>query len=96
MSDHNERPATSPHTLFDDLAHTPMQHFALYFYAALLRILARAVRTYRSEQAVLEAMPYLDGYVAQVNALGIVGLGSPDVCAGWRDARPAQSSTRCR
>jgi shikimate kinase len=97
MSAPNERSSASQRGLFDHLPHTPLQHFALYFYAALLRVLTRAARHYDSAQAARKALPYLDGYLAELNELGIVALDSPDVCASWRDAMLEwESAAPCR
>jgi hypothetical protein len=86
MSAPDERSSARPRGVFDHLPHTPLQHFALYFYAALLRILTRAARHYGSAQAARKALPYFDGYLAELSDMGIGALDSPDICATWRDA----------
>ena len=44
--------------LFAELIHSPHQHFTLYFYAAVLRVLDQASTHFGSAEAVNEKLPF--------------------------------------
>lgn len=72
--------------LLEGLPYTPLQHFALYFYAALLRVVARAASHHGSLAAARESLPFLTGYLEELQELGLGDIHSEDVCASWTDA----------
>ena len=59
--------------LFAALPHTAGQHFALLFFAALLRLLARLVPQQGSLDAALSRLPCLAGYLAELADNGLQG-----------------------
>ena len=59
--------------LFGSLPHTAAQHFALLFFAALLRLLARLVPQQDSLDAVLSRFPCLAGYLGELADNGLQG-----------------------
>jgi len=72
----------------DALPPEPLQHFKLYFFAALSRVLARAVSAAGSERALLERFPFLAAYRDELQQLGLVAMG-----AALRDAWAVAIST---
>lgn len=72
--------------LFDGLAHTPHQHFTLYFYAALLRVLEHSTAHFGSAEAADERLPFLAGYFEEIAARGLDSMSFADAHARWRAA----------
>ena len=70
--------------LFDGLAHTPRQHFALYFYAALLRVLGHVSAHFGSADAAHQHLPFLGGYFNEIAAQGLEGASFPEAYRTWR------------
>jgi hypothetical protein len=66
---------------FADLEPTPINHFALYFYAAVARILTAAAR--ESEPA---RVSFLDGYRGELEARGIDSTPAEGGAEWWRRA----------
>jgi hypothetical protein len=56
---------------FAALTHTPRQHFALYFYAALLRVIEQATLHFGSADAAHDRFPFLGGYFNEIAAAGL-------------------------
>jgi hypothetical protein len=56
---------------FAALAHTPQQHFALHFYAALLRVIEQATLHFGGAAAAHERFPFLAGYFGEIAAAGL-------------------------
>jgi hypothetical protein len=56
---------------FAALAHTPQQHFALYFYAALLRVIEQTTLHFGSAATAHERFPFLSGYFNEIAAAGL-------------------------
>ena len=73
----------TPDDAFADLAGTPANHFALYFYAAVSRILAVAVSRLTSDQT-LRGFPFLDGYAQELLHCEPGGLPPHAVSTWWR------------
>ena len=85
--------------LFAGLAHTPRQHFTLYFYAAVLRVAGQAARHFGSADAVGERLPFLAGYVDEIarQVASLEGASFEEAYARWCDAIDAwERSTPCR
>ena len=60
-----------PQTPFSALEPTPRSHFKLYFYAAVLRVLAQVSQSLGSLEAVFEQFPFLVGYSEELAAFGL-------------------------
>jgi len=63
---------------------TPGEHFRLYFYAAVLRLLEHCAHTFDSWEEVFEEHPFLLGYYQELTANGLAGLSLADATAAWR------------
>ncbi len=85
MNDRSRLPPLA-RPLFEGLAHTPRQHFTLYFYAALLRVTAQASLHFGSAEAANERFPFLAGYLDELAASGLAGMSFGDAQVHWRDA----------
>jgi hypothetical protein len=72
--------------LFAGLAQTPQQHFTLYFYAAILRLVAQLNTHFGSPEAVNERLPFLAGYLNEIAARGLEGASFAEAHRNWRDA----------
>lgn len=71
--------------LFARLPHSPLQHFALYFYGALLRVAAQARAHFGSAEVVRDRLPFLCEYLEELTLLGI---GDDDITSAstrWRE-----------
>ena len=44
---------------FADLAPTPVEHFKLYFYAAVLHVIEQTAQSFGSREAAFEHFPFL-------------------------------------
>jgi hypothetical protein len=87
VDDRSRMPPSGPRDdLFKGLAHTPQQHFTLYFYAALLRLLHHASVHFESPEAMNARLPFLAGYFDEIRALGIDDASFDVVHARWRCA----------
>ena len=71
---------------FADLAPTPVEHFKLYFYAAVLHLIEQVSRTFGSREAAFEHFPFLAGYYDELAAQGLEGLAEGQVEICWRDS----------
>lgn len=63
---------------------TPAEHFRLYFYAAVLRLLEHCAHTFDSWQEVFEEHPFLLGYYQELTSNGLAGLPLADATEAWR------------
>src|SRR5215208_6437696 len=63
---------------------TAAQHFRLYFYAAVLRLLEHCSRTFDSWEAVFAEHPFLLGYYQELTTHGLDGLSLEDASEFWR------------
>ena len=82
-------PAAAPADLgrlFASLPHTAAQHFALLFFAALLRLLARLVPEQASLDAALSRFPCLAGYLAELADNGLRGQPLDQALQQWETA----------
>src|ERR1051325_2528901 len=70
---------------FADLPATPVEHFKLYFYAAVLQIIERVSQILGSFEAAFEQFPFLVGYNNELAEHGLAGLTSSDAGRWWRD-----------
>ncbi len=96
MNDRSRLPPLA-RPLFEGLAHTPQQHFTLYFYAALLRVTAQASLHFGSAEAANERFPFLAGYLDEMAACGLAGVSFGDAHVHWRDAIDAwERAAHCR
>lgn len=64
----------------------PAQHFRLYFYAAVLRLLEHCSRTFDSWEEVFAEHPFLLGYYQELTAHGLDGMSLADASAFWRQS----------
>jgi hypothetical protein len=75
--------------------HSPHGHFTLYFYGAVLRLLAQAGSHFGTSEAAEERLPFLAGYLDEMAAHGLNGLSFGDAHARWHD-RIDQWETACK
>jgi len=71
---------------FDDLEQTPANHFKLYFYAAILRVLEQTCLALGSPEAALEQFPFLGSYHNTLAARGLEGCPLPEASTIWQAA----------
>src|SRR6266571_222995 len=71
---------------FANLPPTPVEHFKLYFYAAVLHLIERVSQSFGSREAAFEQFPFLTGYYDELATQGLGGLASGDLAAWWRDS----------
>jgi hypothetical protein len=82
---------------FAALAHTPQQHFALYFYAALLRVIEQTTLHFGSAAAVHERFPFLSGYFNEIAAAGLDDGSFAQASERWHAAIAGwERSAPCR
>ena len=62
----------------------PAEHFRLYFYAAVLRLLEHCAHTFDSWKEVFEEHTFLLGYYQELTANGLAGMSLADATAAWR------------
>ena len=72
--------------LFAALPHSARQHFALYHYAAMLRLIGQATVQLGTPDAMRERFPFLGGYLAEIGDRVLPGRSPEQVMALWRDA----------
>jgi hypothetical protein len=73
-------------TTFASLPPTPPQHFRLYFFGAVLRLLDQLTQALGSRGAALEQFPFLAGYQAELSGLGLEEMGPANALAWWQGA----------
>ena len=71
---------------FAALAHTPQQHFTLYFYAALLRVIEQTTLHFGSAAAAHERFPFLAGYFNEIAAAGVGDSSFAAASQQWHTA----------
>ena len=71
---------------FAALPHSPRQHFALYFHAAVLRVLDLVRAHFDSAEAAQEKFPFLSGYYEEMSGLGLTAASFDEAHAWWRRA----------
>ena len=65
---------------------TPEEHFKLWFYAAVLRVLTAAVVRFPSWEELFARFPFLAHYNNELAASGVEGLERGEALARWVDA----------
>ncbi|HEX6186420.1 MAG TPA: ATP-binding protein [Pyrinomonadaceae bacterium] len=65
---------------------TAAQHFRLYFYAAVLRLLEHCSRTFDSWEEVFAEHPFLLGYYQELTTNGLDGMSLADASDFWRQS----------
>src|SRR3954471_3400792 len=71
---------------FAALPYGSRQHFALYFHAAVLRLLDLARDHLGSAEAAHERFPFLSGYFEEMLGHGLKGGNFEEAHAWWRQA----------
>ena len=71
---------------FADIPPTPVGHFKLYFYAAVLHLIEQLSQAFGSRQTAFEQFPFLEGYYDELATQALTGLASEDLEIWWRDA----------
>ena len=71
---------------FADLAPTPVEHFKLHLYGAILTVLAQVSHVFGSPQAAYEHYPFLMGYADELAAHGIEDCTDGEALARWQNA----------
>jgi hypothetical protein len=74
---------------FADLPPTPVEHFKLYFYAAVLRLIAKVVQSVGSFESAFERFPFLAGYNNELAEYGAAGLSSEEAARWWCESLKA-------
>jgi hypothetical protein len=77
-------PPHSDTRVFAEVAHTPQRHFALHFFAAVLRVLEQAGLHLGSAEAANERFPFLAGYFDEVAYGDLDGLSFREAHGYWR------------
>jgi len=70
---------------FAALPHTPLQHFTLYLYGAVLRVAAHALSHFGTPDVVHERLPFLVGYLDELASLAGGDENFLKASACWRD-----------
>ena len=98
MNDRSGRPASDrAEGVLAGLPHTPHQHFTLYFYAALLRLLDHVTFHFGSAEAANDRLPFLAGYFNEMAGRGLDGASFGEAHALWRHAIDAwERDAPCR
>ncbi len=71
----------------------PAQHFKLYFYAAILRLLVHCSHTFDSWEEVFAEHPFLLGYYQELTANGLVGMSLADASELWQQTIKEREET---
>ena len=71
---------------FAKLPQTPVMHFKLYFYAAVLHLMEHVTRALGSFTETFERFPFLAGYHDELSNHGLDGLTLDAAGHWWRDA----------
>jgi DNA polymerase III delta prime subunit len=69
---------------FSSAPRTPLEHFKLCFYAAVLRVIGRLAQSLGSLDAVFEQFPFLVGYSEELATFGMTRVASEDADDVWR------------
>lgn len=72
--------------LFAGLAHSPQQHFALLFFAALLRLARHAAERCGGVAPAVDRFPFLGSYLDEIAALGLDGQAFAAAQVRWSEA----------
>jgi ATP-dependent 26S proteasome regulatory subunit len=71
---------------FADLPPTPVEHFKLYFYAAVLQVIVQAAQAFGSYEALFGHYPFLLGYDEELGRQGVDHALGDAASVWWRDA----------
>lgn len=71
---------------FSDLKPLPVEHFKLYFYAAVLHVLEQTAVASGSAEAGLQHFPFLAGYDRELQSRGLKGATFKEKANWWRHA----------
>src|SRR5690242_13276762 len=69
-----------------ELPPTPNSHFALWFYAAVLDVIASIVRVEGSQESAVARFPFLGAYCAEIAGAGAVIKEADDASMRWQKA----------
>jgi hypothetical protein len=69
-----------------DMPRTAASHFALWFYDAVLDVVAQAVRTEGSYAKAIERFPFLEGYCVEIAATASIRPETDEGALQWRQA----------
>lgn len=72
--------------LFDGLRVTPIEHFKMFFYAAVLNLLHHVTKGFDSQEAVFAQFPFLAGYNNELAQSGLEGMNSLEAIKWWLDS----------
>ena len=72
--------------LFAALPPSRVEHFKLYYYAAVLHLLEQVVQSFGSREDAFEQFPFLVGYHDELAAQGLDGQTLSEAIHSWRDA----------
>ncbi len=72
--------------LFTGLKPTPIEHFKMFFYAAVLNLLNHVTKGFDSQDAVFEQFPFLAGYNNELAQSGLEGMNSLGAIKYWLDS----------
>ena len=75
--------ATNP---FNNLPHSPAEHFRLCFYAAVLNLIHHVSQICGSSEAAFEQFPFLVGYNNELAEAGLDGIRSDEAISQWVDS----------
>ncbi len=73
--------------MFEDLTPTAEEHFKIYFYAAVARVIEQAVQAFDSLEEMLAQFPFLSSYHEELVARGLIGVDDwEQQIAAWEGA----------
>jgi ATPase family protein associated with various cellular activities (AAA) len=80
---------------FAGVPQTPLEHFKLLFYAAVLRVIRHVTELLGTFEATFEQFPFLVGYNNELAEHGLAGLSSDEAACLWQDSlRAWEEATR--
>ncbi len=71
----------------------PAQHFKLYIYAAILRLLEHCARTFDTWEEVFAEHPFLLGYYQELTAHGLAGMSLAEASDFWQQTITEREET---
>jgi hypothetical protein len=71
---------------FADLRPTPTEHFKLYFYAAVLRVIKQCFEIFGSREIAFEQFPFLAGYNLELAVRGVDEMTCAEASRCWYEA----------
>ena len=81
-------------SLFAAFPHTPSEHFKLYFYAAVLRVISQVMLRYSEgeqppDESAFTAHPFLANYLSELADFGLEGVSLLQAQRDWQSALQA-------